>query len=62
MISTGIGIPLGLALGVVMARRKGGLWDKLGTVYVVLIQAIPLAIIYLFIKLYGPQLFNMSIL
>ena len=62
LISTGIGIPLGLALGVLMARRKGGLWDKLGTVYVVLIQAIPLAIIYLFIQLYGTQLFNLSIL
>lgn len=40
---------LGVPLGVIMARRKGGLADKIGTVYIVFILAVPsLAYIFMF--------------
>jgi ABC-type dipeptide/oligopeptide/nickel transport system permease component len=62
MIAVGISIPLGLGLGVLMARKKGGLWDKFGTVYIVIMQAVPAALYYLFLQLYGTQALNISLL
>ncbi|GHU71010.1 peptide ABC transporter permease [Clostridia bacterium] len=62
LIAVGISIPLGLALGVLMARRKGGAWDRIGTVYIVLMQAVPSAIYYLFLQLYGTQAMHISLL
>ncbi|MDR1261944.1 MAG: ABC transporter permease [Oscillospiraceae bacterium] len=62
LIAVGISIPIGLALGVLMARRKGGAWDRMGTVYIVFMQAVPSAIYYLFLQLYGTQALNISLL
>jgi oligopeptide transport system permease protein len=45
-----------------MARKKGGLWDKFGTVYIVIMQAVPAALYYLFLQLYGTQALNISLL
>ena len=39
-----LSLPLGLALGVLMARYKGKFWDKLGNAYIVFIQAVPNAV------------------
>jgi len=40
---------LGVPLGVIMARRKGGIADKIGTIYIVFIIAVPsLAYIFMF--------------
>ena len=40
---------LGVPLGVIMARRKGGIADKIGTVYIIFILAVPsLAYIFMF--------------
>ena len=40
---------VGIPLGIVMARRKNGLIDKLGTVYIIFIMAVPsLAYIFMF--------------
>lgn len=36
-----ISLLLGCSLGVLMARRKGGFWDKIGTGYIVIINAVP---------------------
>ncbi len=47
-----IGLPLGLTLGALMAWRKGKLIDKFGTVYIVLMQSIPLMVTYLIIQLF----------
>ena len=47
-VSAFIGMPLGIA----MARSKGGLADKLGTVYVIIIRAVPSIIIHFFIQIY----------
>lgn len=57
-----ISLPLGLGLGVLMARKKGGWWDKIGTAYIVFIQAVPSAIYYLFIQLYGSSWLKLNIL
>lgn len=46
---------LGLPLGILMARSTRTRWrvgDKLGTVFVVVIQAVPAAIYYIFIQFY----------
>ena len=56
---------LGVPLGIVMARRKEGLVDKLGTFYIVFILAVPsLAYIFLFKAIGGrlglPTTFDMS--
>ena len=49
VISLAVSLVSGLSLGVLMARFKGKIWDKLGTVYVVGINAVPPIIYYLLI-------------
>ena len=53
-----IGMPLGLA----MASRKGGLTDKLGTLYVVIIRAVPSIIIHFFIQIYCSRWLGLPLL
>ena len=53
---------LGLPLGIWMARHKNKFPDHLGTVFIVIIQAVPSAVYYLFIQLYGTELFGLSLL
>ena len=62
LISMVVSLPLGMALGVLMARSKGGFADKLGTAYIVFIQAVPNAVYFIFIQLYGSDLFGVSML
>lgn len=62
LISMVVSLPLGLALGVLMARSKGGFADKLGNAYIVFIQAVPNAVYFIFIQLYGSDLFGVSML
>lgn len=62
LTAVGIGLPIGLALGVLMARKKNGLWDKGGTLFIVLMQAVPLAIYYLFLQVYGTSFLGFSLL
>lgn len=57
-ISAAVGLPLGLA----MAKHKGGLMDSLGTVYVVIIRAIPSIIIHFFIQVYFSKWLNLPML
>lgn len=57
-----VSLPLGMALGVLMARSKGGIADKLGNAYIVFIQAVPNAVYFIFIQLYGSDLFGVSML
>lgn len=58
ILSLGFGIPL----GTLMARSKGRFWDKFGTAFIVFIQAVPAAVYYLFIQVFGHQYFGFSIL
>ena len=57
---------MGIPLGTAMARSKGKYWDKIGTVYIVFINAVPSAVYYIFLQMYGtsarsiPMLFDES--
>ena len=62
LISMAVSLPLGMALGALMARSKGRLGDKLGNAYIVFIQAVPNAVYFIFIQLYGSSWFNLSVL
>ena len=62
LISMVVSLLLGMALGVLMARSKGGFADKLGNAYIVFIQAVPNAVYFIFIQLYGSDLFGVSML
>ncbi len=63
IIATGLAYLLGLPLGILMARKKDKLVDKLGTIYVIFIIAVPsLAYIFIFKAVGGklglPTAFN----
>ena len=62
LISIGVGLPLGMILGALMARGKGGIIDKLGNAYIVFIDAVPNAVYFIFIQLYGSTLLGISML
>lgn len=57
-----ISLIAGVSLGIVMARSKSRLWDKLGTGYIVFINAVPAAVYYLFLQLYITDIFKLPIL
>lgn len=62
LTSVAIALAVGLPLGIWMARStttKRKIGDKVGTVFIVLIQAIPAAVYYLFIQFYGTDLFGL---
>lgn len=59
IIATFIAYVLGVPLGILMARFKDGILDKIGTVYIMFIIAVPsLAYIFLF-KAIGGSVFNL---
>jgi len=62
LASLGLSLFCGLGLGVLMARFKGKFMDKLGTIYIVFINAVPAAVYYLFIQLYGTQFLKIRML
>ena len=57
-----ISLPLGMILGALMARKKGGIADRLGNAYIVFIQAVPNAVYFIFIQLFGSELLHVSML
>lgn len=57
-----ISLIAGVSLGIIMARSKNKLWDKLGTGYIVFINAVPAAVYYLFLQLYVTDIFKLPIL
>jgi ABC-type dipeptide/oligopeptide/nickel transport system permease component len=61
-ISLALALFLGIPLGTIMARAKGKFWDKFGTAFIVFIQAVPAAVYYLFIQVFGSQWFGVSML
>jgi len=62
MISWFVSAFIGLPLGVAMAKGKGGLPDKLGTLYVVIIRAVPSIIIHFLIQVYFSKWLNLPML
>ncbi len=64
VMSMALSLMMGIPLGTAMARSKGKFWDKIGTMYIVFINAVPAAVYYIFIQMYGtsalaiPMLFD----
>ena len=58
LISLAIALALGLPLGILMARStrsKWKLWDKFGTIFIVIVQAVPAAAYHILIQFAGSQ-------
>ena len=53
---------VGLPMGTLMAKYKGKFFDHLGTGFIVMINAVPAAVYYLFIQLFGSELMGISML
>lgn len=65
LISLVISLLIGLPLGAAMARStrsNNKFWDRFGTVIIVVVQAVPSAVYYLLIQLYGSEWFGVSML
>jgi oligopeptide transport system permease protein len=62
LISLAISMPLGYGLGILMARKKGGAWDKIGTGYIVAMQAIPFAVFAILIQFYSASVLGLPML
>ena len=62
VISMALSLILGIPLGAAMARSKSGVWDKFGTVFIVFINAVPSAVYYIFIQMYGTSWMGISML
>ena len=61
-MSMALSLLLGIPLGAKMARSKSKLWDKLGTGFIVFINAVPAAVYYIYLQSYGSSLLNISML
>lgn len=62
LASVAIGLVAGISIGVLMARFKHQVPDMLGNAYVVIINAVPAAVYYLFIQIYISDLLKLPIL
>lgn len=62
VLSMALSLVLGIPLGTAMARSKGKFWDKIGTVYIVFINAVPAAVYYIFIQMYGTEALDVPML
>jgi len=62
VMSMALSLLMGIPLGTAMAKNKGRFWDKIGTMYIVFINAVPAAVYYIFIQMYGTGLLNISML
>ena len=61
-ISLALALALGIPFGRLMTRYKGRIPDHIGTAFVVLIQAVPAVVYYLFIQMYGTSLAGLPLL
>ena len=57
-----VSLLVGLPMGALMARYKGKFFDHLGTAFIVCIQAVPAAVYYLYIQLYGTSAIGVGLL
>lgn len=65
LISLVISLTAGVILGILMARSSKTRWklfDKFGTVFIVIAQAVPAAVYCLLIQLYGTKILGVSML
>lgn len=57
-----LSLSIGLPMGVMMSRYKNRLPDKIGTAIIVCIQAVPSAVYYLYLQMYGTTALNIGLL
>ena len=62
LMAVAIAMVVGIPLGVLMTRFKGGVPDRLGMGFVVLVMAIPQAVYHLFIQTYLTDFFHLPML
>lgn len=65
LISFVVSLVVGMPLGILMARStrtRFKVWDKIGTVLIVVVQAVPSAVYHLLIQLYGSEMLGVSML
>ena len=62
LLSMAVSLLLGIPLGAKMARSKSKLWDKLGTGFIVFINAVPAAVYYIYLQSYGSKVLDISML
>ena len=62
VISMIFSLMVGIPLGAVMARFKGKIADKLGTAFIAIVEALPTAVLMLFLQLFFSSWFNLSLL
>lgn len=60
--SIGISMMLGIPMGILMAKSKGKLFDKIGTGFIVFVEAVPAAVYFLFIQVYGTEWLHLKLL
>lgn len=61
-LSMVVSLVCGLPLGMWMTRYKGKWPDKIGTLFIIFIQAVPAAVYYIYIQLYGTLVLDISLL
>lgn len=59
VISMGISLVLGVALGILQARKKDGLLDHIGTGYTVFVNAVPHLVSYSLVLVVGARVFGL---
>ena len=65
LISLAVSLAAGLPLCIMVARStetRWKLWDKFGTVFIVIVEAVPSAVYHLLIQLYGSEILGVSML
>ncbi len=62
LLSMALAMTLGIPLGAAMARSKGKFWDKFGTLFIVIINAVPSAVYYILIQMYATDLLKIPML
>ncbi len=62
LMSMAVSMLLGIPLGAAMARSKNKFWDKFGTVFIVLVNAVPAAVYYIYLQSYGSLALKVSML
>ena len=62
LVAIGLALVFGVSMGIIMARSKNSIFDKLGTGYIVIINAVPAAVYYLVIQLYLTNTLKLPIL
>ncbi len=62
VLSMAVALLLGIPLGAAMARSKSRFMDKLGTAFIVFINAVPAAVYYIYLQSYGSSALHISML